>query len=277
MILAFDMAQATELLGIGGIAGLVGGMLGVGGGLVMIPAMVIVLGERFGPGSLHVYKLAAITASIIVSIPAVVRHGRAKAIVYAMLPSILPWAVVGVALGALAAKHFFSAEQTHVLRRIFGVCLELVVAVNVYQSWRDAHGRESLRNYCPLPRRRTLIGTSVGLPTGLIAGLLGIGGGVWNVPVQHLLFGMRLRYAIATSSYVVVFVSAAASIAQSFTVGNMPGLHAADGWRLALGLAPGALLGGWCGACLTHRLPVGWLRHAFHALLAVTGVRLIVS
>ena len=275
MTLAFGIVEAIELVGIGALAGVVGGMLGVGGGLVMIPLLTVMLGDRFGAGSFHVYKLAAITTSIVVSIPAVVRHARARAVVYGMLHSILPFAVLGVAVGAYAAAHFFSNEQTHLLRRIFGVCLELVVAVNLYQGWRDAQGREGLRDYCPLPGRRALIGTSVGLPTGVIAGLLGIGGGVWNVPVQHLLFGMRLRYAIATSSYVVVFVSLAASIAQSVTVERMTGLHAADSWRLALGLAPGAVLGGWCGASLTHRLPVRWMRHVFHAFLVAMGVYLI--
>jgi len=267
--------QAAELIAIGALAGVVGGFLGVGGGLVMIPALVLLLGERFGPGSLHVYKLAAISASIIVSIPAAIRHARANAVVFRMLWGILPLAVAGVAIGVVVAGTFFGHEQTHLLRRIFGGFLELVVVVNVYQDWRSERNERGLTDHCPLPSRRGLIGLVVGLPTGLIAGLLGIGGGVWNVPAQHLLFGMRLRYAIATSSYVVIFVSFVTAIAQSIEVNRMPGLNATSGWWLALWLAPGALVGGWCGAGLTHRLPTRWVRHAFHALLVLTGIRLM--
>jgi hypothetical protein len=134
-----------------------------------------------------------------------------------------------------------------------------------------------MRDYCPLPTRRALIGSLVGFPTGVIAGLLGIGGGIWNVPVQHMLFGMRLRYAVATSSCIVVFVSAAAAIAQGLAVQRMAGLSVGTSGWLALWLAPGAAIGGWCGAELTHRLPVGWLRYLFLLFLAASGARLVAA
>lgn len=276
MLAGLDLASVLELLGVGLLAGCLGGMLGVGGGLVMIPAMVIFLGDQhFGPGSLHVYKLAAITTGVVVSVPAAVRHARAKAIIYAMLPAILPAAVVGILAGVYAAGRFFSAEQTHLLRRAFGGFLVVAVAINIYQDWHARRGDSGLSVSCPLPSRRALIGGIVGIPTGLIAGLLGVGGGIWNVPAQHLLFNVRLRYAIATSSFVVVFVSAITAVVQSISVAGMPGLRVSDGWWLALWLAPGAMLGGWWGAALTHRLPTRWLRYAFQGLLAIVGVRLM--
>jgi len=270
-----NFGQVLELLGVGLLAGTVGGMLGVGGGVVMIPAMVIFLGDRYGPNSLHLYKLAAIATSVFVSIPAAARHLRARAVLTAMLPAILPAATVGTVVGVWVAGHFFQAEQTRILRRIFGVFLEFVVAVQLYQDWLAGQGERSLRRSCPLPSRRLLIGGSVGLPTGLIAGLLGVGGGIWNVPVQYLLFGVRLRYAIATSSFVVVFVSAVTTIVQSWSVAHLPGLSLHASVPLVGWLVPGALVGGWCGAELTHRLPVRWLRYAFGALLALSGLRLI--
>jgi len=272
-----DFGQALELLGVGLLAGIVGGMLGVGGGIVMIPAMVIFLGDRYGPNSLHLYKLAAIATSVFVSVPAAVRHLRARAVLTAMLPAILPAATVGTVVGVWVAGNFFRAEQTHILRRVFGVFLEFAVVVQLYQDWLAGQGERSLRSSCPLPSRRLLIGGSVGLPTGLIAGLLGVGGGIWNVPVQYLLFGVRLRYAIATSSFVVVFVSAVTTIVQGWSVAHLPGLSLRMGVPLTVCLVPGALVGGWCGAELTHRLPVRWLRYAFGALLALSGLRLILS
>lgn len=281
-VLIETLKQGLPLLGIGMAAGLLGGLLGIGGGLVMIPAMLLLLGDdRFGPDSFHLYKLAAITTAVVVSVPAAVRHSREGAIVYRMLWGILPPAIVSVVVGVVAAS-YCSGQYTPVLKQMFGGFLELVVVVDIYQGWRAAHGDASLSRTCPLPERRALIGAVVGLPAGLIAGVLGIGGGSWAVPAQRLFLGIRLRNAIANSACMIVGVATVTTVAQSLAVGltndgGIPGLRALDGWWLALWLAPGALVGGWCGAGLTHRLPTVWLRRAFHALLVITGVRLICS
>jgi uncharacterized membrane protein YfcA len=266
--------QGLELLAIGLVAGVMGGMLGIGGGLVMIPAMTILLGNRFGLNSFHLYKLAAITTSIVVSIPAAIRHGRAHAVVCRIVWAALPLSVVGVLLGVASASRF-SGESTRLLKQLFGGFLELVVAFNLYQTWRTAHGDAPWRDNCPVANRRMLIGLVVGLPSGIIAGLLGIAGGIWAVPAQHLLLSVRLRNAIANSTLMIVVVATVTAVTQSVAVGRMQGLHPAEGWQLVLWLAPGAVAGGWIGADLTHRLPTRWLRHAFHALLAITGFRLI--
>ena len=268
------LIQCLELLAIGATAGVLGGLLGVGGGLVMIPAMVLVLGNHFGADSFHLYKLAAITTSIVLSIPAAIRHNRARAIVHRMLIGIVPLAVIGAIIGVLAAR-CFAGEYTHWLRRAFGGFLELVVLFNLYQARRTARGQQTLGNTCPMPQRRWLLGTVVGLPAGLVAGLLGIGGGVWAVPSQRLFLGIQLRNAIANSSCMIIGVAIATATAQSIAVTTMPPLRALDGWWLSAWLAPGALLGGWCGAGLTHRLPIHWIRHSFHLLLVVTGLRIM--
>jgi len=279
LLAAVSLTQILELLGIGALAGVLGGMLGIGGGIVMIPAMVFILGqaETYGPNYFHAYKLAAITTSIILSLPAAIRHSRAKAVVYAMLPGMVPLALVGVLAGVLTASYLTGAS-TNTLRRIFGVFLEFVVVVTAFQEWRSLKGEPHLCDACPMPRRRALLGTIVGLPAGIIAGLLGVGGGIWAVPAQSLLFGVRLRNAIANSSVMIIGVAALTSLSLTAFIARLPAdpqMSAATGWWLALWLAPGAILGGWCGAGLTHRLPVRWLRYAFLLLLGITGYRLI--
>lgn len=95
--------------------------------------------------------------------------------------------------------------------------------------------------------------------------------------MQHFSFGIRLKNAIANSSVMIVAVAAAAAAAQSIAVSRMPDLAVADGWILAALLAPGALLGGGIGAALTHRIDTHRLRQAFHLLLTVTGLRLLLA
>lgn len=277
----FTVPTELALLAIGLAAGVLGGMLGIGGGLVMIPAMAILLGDRFGPNSFHLYKLAAIGTSVVLSIPAVIRHHRAGATVWRIVWATLPLALVGAILG-VAAAGLLSGDLTGALKRAFGAFLVAVVAFNVYRGVQTNAGGAELRDRCPLPARRRVFGLVVGFPAGLIAGLLGIAGGVWAVPAQRLLLGVRLRNAIANSSGLIVGVAALTALSQSIAVVRIPpagtcgALNAADGWLLAAWLAPGALLGGWLGATLTHLLPLTWVRHAFHVLLAITGLRLLI-
>lgn len=264
----------AALLAIGLSAGLLGGLLGIGGGLVMIPAMLIFLGDLYGPGSFHVFKLAAIATAVVVSLPAATRHHRARAIVYPVLRGVLPLALAGVVIGVVVAARF-AGEHTHALRRLFGAFIECLVVWNLYQARRIRHADATLVSSCPCADRHAVFGLVVGLPAGLIAGLLGIGGGAWAVPAQRMFLGVRLRNAIANSSCMIVVVAGAAAAAQTLAVARMPELHPAAGWWLALWLAPGALAGGWCGAGLTHRIPTRRLRQAFYLLLAVTGIRLM--
>lgn len=276
-----SLTQVWELLGVGVLAGLLGGLLGIGGGIVMIPAMVIFLGdERYGPNSFHVYKLAAITTSIVLSTLAAVRHARARAVVYRMLPSILPLALVGVAVGVGVSRTFVGA-YTDILRQIFGGFLELVVVAFAYQEWHRVQGRQHLQNACPMPSRRLLIGAVVGFPAGVIAGLLGVGGGAWAVPAQRLALGVRLQNAIANSSAMIVAVSIATAAGLTWLIETLPPtaggvtVSPLESYWLALWLCPGAFAGGWVGAGLTHRLPVRYVRYAFQLVLVVTGVRLM--
>ncbi|MBN2448378.1 MAG: sulfite exporter TauE/SafE family protein [Phycisphaerae bacterium] len=267
------------LLGIGLGAGLVGGMLGVGGGIVMIPAMWFVLGDqKFGPESFHLFKLGAIATSAVLSVPAIMRHRRAGAIVPSIARGMIPLALVGVLLG-VALSSLFVREQTLLLRRIFGGFLELVAALNLYQSWAQAGDERSLRDHCPVGWRARVYGPLAGFPAGVIAGLLGIGGGVWAVPAQRMALGVRLRNAIANSAVVILPVSITTALMQSVAISRMTTLQdgAWPGFLLAACLAPGAMLGAWRGAGLTHRLPVRQLRVAFQVLLAIAGLRLMLA
>lgn len=271
--LSLSLPQMLELTALGFAAGVMGGLLGIGGGLIMIPAMLLVLGDRFGPDSLHLYKLAAISTSVVLSIPAVRRHMRAGAIHWGMVRSMILSGVVGVVLG-VGASSFFTHEYTHVLRRIFGVFMLFVVFANVLLAPSRTGG---LAKSCPRSRHWRRLGLFVGGPAGAIAGLLGIGGGVWAVPMQNIFFGVRLQVAIANSAATIIGIAACTTIFQSVAVSRIAGVDVSVGWWLALFLAPGALLGGLLGATLTHRLPMFWLRQVFHILLAATGAQLAIG
>ena len=93
--------QIGGLVAIGLAAGVLGGLLGVGGGILMIPALTFIFADKYGPNSFHVYNLAAISTSFVLAIPAAIRHTRAGAVIYPFLRSIVPLAVIGVVAGVL--------------------------------------------------------------------------------------------------------------------------------------------------------------------------------
>ncbi len=271
-----DSWQLLVLPLLGVAAGVFGGLFGVGGGLVMIPAMLLVFGSEFGPNSIHLYKLASLVSSVVVAVPATARQIRARALVPRMLVGIVPLGSIGVIVGVVLAS-YLSGERAHYLGRIFGAFMILVVAAQLLQRRWMASRESSLRPYGPVPSRWMLIGSVVGLPAGFISGVLGIAGGVWAVPAQNVLLAVGLRSAIANSTAMIVFLAAIASVVQSVAVSRMDGVAVVTGWYLALWLGPGALVGGWCGAALSHRIPVAVLRDAFYAIIVITGIRLLVA
>jgi hypothetical protein len=255
------------------VAGLLGGLLGIGGGLVIIPSMLFVLHEPYGPGSLHLYKLASLITSVVLSIPATRMHLRAGALVPSLVRPALPIALLGAIVGVLLAG-LFAGAQTVIIRRTFG---GFMIAVGAWGLLRARGSAWLTRGVaaCPTGRRWVFVGFLKGLPAGLIAGFLGVGGGVWMVPAQTMLMGVRMPNAIANSAMVIIVVAAVSAVAMCGAVRSMPDLSLSDGWLLAAWLAPGAIVGGMLGGWLTHRLPVKWLRVAFDLLLVAAGVRLL--
>lgn len=108
---------------------------------------------------------------------------------------------------------------------------------------------------------------AVGASTGVLAGVLGVGGGVLLVPFLVLAIGMSQHEAEATSLLVILPTAVAASVT----------LHRRDVGDLPVGLALGAVgaLGGTAGALLALSLPADTLRLAFAVLVALVGIRLV--
>ncbi len=268
----FSALLVAGLVAAGVAAGFVGGLAGVGGGLVMIPVMIFAVGDRYGPEAFHLFKLASISTSFVLSIPAAARHIRARAVLRGFVPAMAPGALAGTLAGVVAAGTL-SGPQTHWLTRAFGVLMILSVGLRSYVELRAVRGDAYVTRACPTPRRFAFLASVIGAPAGLVAGLFGVAGGIWAVPVQNLL-GILLRNAIANSTVLVGLVALVTACSQSLAVAQRPSLHLADAFLLAACLAPGAMLGGWIGAGLTHRIPTRWLSRGLNVVLVLTGLRL---
>ncbi len=256
----------TDLLALGLIgllAGALGGLLGLGGSIIMIPALTLLFASRDW-GNQHLYQAAAMIANVIISIPGAVIHRRAgtvpRDLVRWLLPSMCAFIVLGVLLSNMLA------DAT--LRRVFAVFLVYVAIVTIWKVVRRAPDHEHDAAIITPAR-----GLGIGAVTGTMGGLLGIGGGVLAVPLMQWICKLPMKRAIAASASVMVISSA---IGATFKVATL-GQHGAA-WTgalvLAACLAPTAVAGGLLGARLTHSAPLTVIRVVFGIVVLATAARM---
>ena len=120
--------QLVILISIGFAMGLFGGMLGVGGSVIMIPALTFAFGENQ-----HLYQAAAMICNFFVAFSSLFAHHRAQALVPSVLKCLIPAAVITVIAGvALSNSPLFAREKSYLLARLFGAFLFYVAAYNTW-------------------------------------------------------------------------------------------------------------------------------------------------
>jgi len=277
--MAFSGLEMVILALIGTVAGLLGGLLGIGGSIVMIPGMLFLFGTRDGPESQHLYQAAAMIVNFFVAASSATRHYKAGAMLWPTLKWLIPVAVLGSVTGVrISNLAVFSGNGTVWLSRLFGLFLLYVMVYNLWGLVRGPRAGDTVTP--PAERIGGWKAALVGIPIGLSAGLLGIGGGVVGVPLQQIVLRVPLQRAIANSSACIVFVAAFGAIAKNLTLSQHAGADGssfglAQSVAIAAVLIPTGLLGGYLGAHLTHSMSLGWLRVAFAVLMLYAGIRLL--
>jgi uncharacterized membrane protein YfcA len=189
---------------VGLFAGVLGGMLGVGGSVIMIPGLVLLFGQNDTPGmGQHLYQAAAMLANVAVSIPATLRHHRAGTMRPAVLKWMMPGALVAVFIGVAVSNLpiFAGGDRGVWLGRILAVFLLYVVYVNLLKIIQpnQANGPQDGEELGP-ERVTPARSAGVGGLMGGIAGLLGIGGGAIAVPLQQTVLRLPLRSCSGAST-----------------------------------------------------------------------------
>ena len=245
------LAQAI----VGLLAGLLGGLLGIGGSVLIIPALVFYLSHTPGgyDGSQqHLIQAAAMICNVFVVGPALVSHYRARALQLPTLRYLVPGALVGMAAGVYLSNTPFFARQRGAY---LAMGLALFLAWEGFSHLWDFISRSpkqelSTQTNCPSPGKTSVVGFAV----GLIGGLLGIGGGTLNIPLQCRVLAIPLRSAIANYAATIVVVSACGALYKNMTL-SFHGFSAGQSLQLALMIIPTAMLGSYVGGRLTHSLP----------------------
>ena len=260
------------IIAVGLGVGFAGGLFGIGGSIVLIPALT----ELLGPDQ-HRYQAAAMIVNFFVAVPAVYQHRRASAIERGTVIRIVPLALVAVLIGVgISELGFFAGEGETYLRALFGGFLFFSAAMEFRRYRRgDPIGQDLAGSHAGdrppgVSHWRSIVW--VAIPTGIAAGLLGIGGGIVAVPLQRRFLNIPLRQAIANSATLIIATSLVGATAKNYAYAMQNG-RTFDALILAAVVVPTAIIGSMAGSRLTHKLPIRLLKGMFIILLLIAGIR----
>jgi uncharacterized membrane protein YfcA len=263
-----SLTEVAICLVIGALAGVLGGLAGIGGSMIMLPALAVFVGDPDPNSAHHMFMAAAMVVNVVVSFPAAMRHRAAGAINYGALRVILPAMAISIVVGVLVSNEI----QGLTLRKILAGFIAAYALMTIVRYFRKTP-EPDLPDKKVHPVRLSVIG----IATGLVAGLLGIGGGVLMVPMLQIFCKMPIRNAIATSSAVMVLTAVVGASLKLATLGPEHGRSVVDALIIAAALSPTAFIGGRVGATLTHRLPLQAVRLVVSIALLVVAARMAVD
>ncbi len=256
------------MLTMGAVAGMLAGLLGIGGGIIIVPVLALVF-EMQGI-DINVLMHAAIGTSlatiVVTSLSSVRTHHRHRAINWSVVRVI----TVGVVAGGLAGAGLASFIPGKGLKIIFSVFV-LLIAAQMYFG-------NSAKPHRALPGAIGII--SAGSVIGIISSLLGVGGGSMSVPFLTWC-NVNIRSAVATSSAIGFPIALAGTV--GFTV---------SGWDISgrpvmsigyvnlpafFSIVIASVVFAPVGARFAHHISPILLKRIFAAFLLVLGVRMILS
>jgi len=257
---------AIGLLGAGVFAGIMAGLLGVGGGIVVVPAFYHLLTLLGVDESVRMHIAVGTSLAVIVptSLSSVRSHRARGAVDMALLKSWAPAMTAGVVLGSILA----ALADSRLLTGIFAT-MALGFAASL------AFGKETWRlgDRMPGPPLREIIAAA----TGCLSTMMGIGGGTFGVTAMTL-FGVPIHRAVGTAAGLGVVISIPATIGFVLSGWSVPGRPPFSlGYVNLAGfvlMAPGTVLAAPFGARLAHSMGRTLLTRAFALFLVVTSLRM---
>jgi uncharacterized protein len=265
------MVEALLVFAVGLIVGGIGSMLGIGGGVILIPVLTAFFGVgiKVAIGASIISVIATSSAAGAVYVERGLTHGR--------LAMVLE---IATTAGALAGGLTAIFVSPRILSFVFGIVL-LYVALSMGR-FRAKDAESSMTGVLDTTYTDPLTGDIVRygvnrLPAGMgasflagnVSGLLGIGGGIIKVPIMSIVMGVPIRAAIATSNF-MIGVTAATSAIIYFRHGYVDP-------SIAIPTALGVLIGARTGTRIGGRVRSQSLRRIFQLLLAGFAVQMFVE
>lgn len=262
------MTELILLLATGAIAGVLAGLLGIGGGVVIVPALVIVYQVHQVDSAVMMHSAigTSLATIVITSLSSIRAHQSHGAILWSVFWQLTPGILIGALLGAAVAD----ALPSNTLKFLFAPFL-IAIAIQLALGKPPKAHRQ-------LPGKVGMF--SVANLVGLISSLFGIGGGSLNVPFMTWC-NVSVRKAVATSAAVGLPIALAGSL--GFIITGW-GVAARPEWSFGYINIPAMLsivimstLTAPYGAKLAHTLPTKTLKRVFAVLLVILAIKLFLN
>ncbi len=256
----------------GGVAGFLSGLLGIGGGIVMVPLLFWIFPKWGLPQNVAVPMAlgTSLASAVCFTLSGALGHWKRGAIDWKRVPWLVSGGVVGAAIGSTAATWVEGA----VVKKAFALLL-------LFAFYRMTLAPTPKRGEAQAPPRRPGVFTFVGLATGLVSAFFGVGGGIVAVSLMVLAFRFPTLEAVATSSAIIPAIAGTGALGYIYHGWNRPGLPP---WSLGyvnlmawVLLVSGGLAASQLGVWASHRIDGTRLRRVFGVLLLFVAVKLILG
>ncbi len=251
---------------LGTVTGILAGLFGIGGGLVIVPVLVMLFTSYGFP--VEIVMIMAVASSlatiILTAVSSVIAHHRLGSVVWAKVFSMTPAIMLGTAVGAVLAKQI-SADALRLILVVFLLYVGIQMALQIKPKAGDV-------------KQSKLLDACAGVVIGTVSAIVGIGGGTLTVPyVVHGQLLMRQAVAIASACGLPIAIVGTISY-------GLLGWHDArlPAWSLGyvylpafFGVSVSSIFTAPIGAKLAHRLPAATLKRYFSVLLFIMAAKLL--
>ncbi len=265
-----EIALLVAVLSAAGLlAGLTGGMLGIGGGIVMVPVFFEILhqGGVSQDVAMHMAVGTSLATIVFNSLRSAAAHNKRGALDWPILRRYGPAVFIGAALGAILAAFIGEAG----LKAFFGIVATLFAIYIAFAPLRWVLAPQIPNHVLSHLSAATL---------GCVSALMGIGGGTLGVTAMTLC-GVAIHRAVATGAGLGVLIGVPAALGfllLGLADPDLPPLSIGYvSWGALLILAPTSILAAPWGAQIAHALPVRTLRIVFGIFLAASGLRMLLA
>ncbi len=249
-----NLLQAGAFIALGIAAGTYGTLIGVGGGLLVVPVLLLL---HVAPKEAAGTSMAVVLANAASGSLSFLKQRRIdvrSGLIFALAG--VPGAVLGGMADQIVPPRIFSL--------LFGLFLGIVGVRLLLHPGQEAGQAPAVADERTTAGFRPLVAVVIGLATGFVASLFGVGGGIIFVPTLAYLFGFPAHVATATSTFIIALTAVLATASHA---------HYHDVlWDVALWIAIGAVIGAQLGARIAPRVRASGLLRLFAVAVLIAAV-----
>ena len=250
------------------LSGIIAGLFGVGGGIILVPAIVITL--EFLDYSPSITMHLAVATSLAIIVPTAISssfgHHKKGVIDYEIIRSLYLTIIIGSILGGIMAQRIPGDG----LRLIFGLAAAFS-SINMMRKTQFTIGKSMPKN--------NLVNSSIGFSIGSISSMIGIGGGAFFVPLLNG-FSVSHHKATGTAAFLGLVIAVPGTIVFSFADTHLlsfpPWSFGMISLPIFLIFVPLTIIGAQFGVIIAHKLDGLLLRRLFSIFLFLMAIRMII-